>query len=130
MSRSIFHSLTDDFQFGKYIGQSLKTVIETHPDYLMWCLDNLSHLKLSSDLIEDIHDNYPDFPGNDFLDEHVLHETDYRSNYHFYHRNDYYDEPRHYEEYAGTYVQDVMGWSDEMIDDALDGDPDAYWNID
>lgn len=36
----------------------------------------------------------------------------------------------HYEKYAGTYVQDVEGWSDEMIDEALDGEPDAYWNID
>lgn len=35
-----------------------------------------------------------------------------------------------YGRYAGTYAQDVVGWTDEMIDDALDGDPDAYWNID
>lgn len=33
-------------------------------------------------------------------------------------------------EYAGTYVSDVMGWSDEEINDVLDGEPDAYWNID
>ena len=35
-----------------------------------------------------------------------------------------------YDEYNGTYVQDVEGWSDQMIDDVLDGEPDAYWNID
>jgi hypothetical protein len=40
--------------------------------------------------------------------------------------DDYYEES----EYDGTYVHDVEGWSDEMIGDALDGDPDAYWNID
>lgn len=42
------------------------------------------------------------------------------------------DEPygSHYGEYAGSYAQDVMGYSDEVIDDAFDGDPDAYWNID
>ena len=27
-------------------------------------------------------------------------------------------------------VRNVEGWSDQMIDDALDGEPDAYWNID
>lgn len=32
----------------------------------------------------------------------------------------------HYDEYAGTY----MGYSDDAINDAFDGDPDAYWNID
>lgn len=35
-----------------------------------------------------------------------------------------------YEEYNGSYAQDVMGYSDQAIDDAFDGDPDAYWNID
>lgn len=36
----------------------------------------------------------------------------------------------HYGEYAGTYAQDVAGFSDDVIDDAFDGEPDAYWNID
>lgn len=36
----------------------------------------------------------------------------------------------HYEEFAGTYAQDVAGYSDEDIYDAFDGDPEAYWNID
>lgn len=47
-----------------------------------------------------------------------------------YHKDIDYQERQHYEEYAGTYAQDVMGFSDEQIDDAFDGDPDAYWNID
>ena len=46
-----------------------------------------------------------------------------------------YDDPscesdRTYNEYSGSYAQDVEGWSDQDIDDVLDGDPDAYWNID
>ena len=46
--------------------------------------------------------------------------------------NDSYndEEIRHYEEYAGSYAQDYMGFSDEDINDAFDGDPEAYWNID
>lgn len=41
-----------------------------------------------------------------------------------------YDDERTYENYNGSYAQDVEGWSDQDIDDVLDGDPDAYWNID
>lgn len=41
-----------------------------------------------------------------------------------------YDDYEDKSEFAGTYVHDVMGWSDEEIYDVLDGDPDAYWNID
>lgn len=43
---------------------------------------------------------------------------------------DYDDYGTHYGEFAGSYAQDVMGYSDDVINDAFDGDPDAYWNID
>lgn len=42
----------------------------------------------------------------------------------------FYDEDRTFEEFNGSYAQDVEGWSDQDIYDAFDGDPDAYWNID
>jgi len=35
-----------------------------------------------------------------------------------------------YNEYNGTYAQDVMGFSDQTISDAFEGDPDACWNVD
>ncbi|MBQ9201931.1 MAG: hypothetical protein IJ154_06145 [Bacteroidales bacterium] len=126
MSKYTFLSLEDEFQFGKHQGSSLNMIIEFDPGYLVWCLENINRLSFSFDLIEEIKDKYPDFPGIDLLDQHgyePIHEDD----------NDEYDNyyyGEHYGEYAGTYVQDVMGWSDERIGDALDGEPDAYWNID
>lgn len=47
---------------------------------------------------------------------------DYRS-LQEYRESTYYD-------YNGSYAQDVMGYSDQSINDAFDGDPEAYWNID
>lgn len=35
-----------------------------------------------------------------------------------------------YDEFSGSYAQDVMGYSDDVINDAFEGDPDMYWNID
>ena len=35
-----------------------------------------------------------------------------------------------YEDYNGSYAQDYAGYSDQIIDDVFDGDPDMYWNID
>jgi hypothetical protein len=53
-------------------------------------------------------------------------DLDYNNSY----NDDYdYDNPS-YGRYAGSYAQDVEGWSDNDIDDVFDGDPDAYWNID
>lgn len=46
---------------------------------------------------------------------------------------DDYDDSYQYDQYgefAGTYAQDVMGYSDDEIYDVFEGDPDAYWNID
>lgn len=41
-----------------------------------------------------------------------------------------FEDYEEYSEYEGTYVHDELGWDDDMISDALDGEPDAYWNID
>lgn len=45
------------------------------------------------------------------------------------------DEPderthRHYGQFIGSYAQDVAGYDDDTINDAFEGDPDNYWNID
>lgn len=40
------------------------------------------------------------------------------------------DYGREYGEYAGSYAQDVAGYSDDVINDAFEGDPEIYWNID
>ncbi len=47
-----------------------------------------------------------------------------------YHACREYHENQTYEQFNGTYAQDVAGLSDQTINDAFDGDPDAYWNID
>ncbi|MDA3815967.1 MAG: hypothetical protein PF486_01225 [Prolixibacteraceae bacterium] len=40
-----------------------------------------------------------------------------------------FDRPS-YGQYHGSHAQDIEGLSDDFINDALEGDPDAYWNID
>ena len=44
--------------------------------------------------------------------------------------DDAYDRYYNESEYEGTYEHDVEGWDDDLINSALDGVPDAYWNID
>ena len=55
---------------------------------------------------------------------------DHRRTQSEYQDDDYDDYGTHYGEFAGSYAQDVMGYSDDVINDAFEGDPDAYWNID
>ena len=65
------------------------------------------------------HDLNPNLP---------IRDTRYSNMYKNQRRYDSYGS--HYGEYEGSYAQDVMGYSDDVINDAFDGDPDAYWNID
>ena len=69
-------------------------------------------------------------PHDDFVfeDEWFQQRFDDRDDDEYY-DDEYYDE-RIPSEYEGTYAHDVMGLSDDFIDDVLDGEPDAYWNID
>jgi len=43
---------------------------------------------------------------------------------------EYYERGESYGKYSDSYAQYYEGLSDDFIDDVLDGDPDAYWNID
>lgn len=61
---------------------------------------------------------FSDLPGSSYYREEMDEDDTY---------DDY---GTHYGEYAGSYAQDVMGYSDDVIDDAFEGDPDMYWNID
>jgi hypothetical protein len=67
-----------------------------------------------------LHDLNPSLPVRGM----VLHTTSHDE------YDDYDDYGTHYGEFAGTYAQDVAGFSDDVINDAFEGDPDAYWNID
>ncbi len=64
------------------------------------------------------------FSDEEFDDEDSGYVGDYEQDY-----DDYY-ERESYGRYAGSYAQDVAGLSDDFINDVLDGNPDAYWNID
>lgn len=129
MNKSTFCSLEDEFKSEKHLGTSIKEDIDSYTGFVVWCLENLSHLKISPEMIEIIRGTYPDYQRDSLLNIHELYEPDFEEDDYYDLNDGYYEEPP-YREYAGTYVQEEMGWSDEMIDDALDGDPDAYWNID
>ncbi len=62
-----------------------------------------------------------------------LHEDDFffqEDEYDREEESNFEDEYNKFGKYAGTYAQDVEGFSDDIIDIAFDGHPDAYWNID
>jgi hypothetical protein len=47
-----------------------------------------------------------------------------------YESSNEYEGKKTYENYRGSYAQDIEGYSDQDIDNIFEGDPDMYWNVD
>lgn len=140
-----FGSINDIFKFGKYSGLPFSAVILTNPEYIYWCLNNIGDFELTISAIREIREFFPSFiiaesfkghivldDGNGDSDDYYSH--DYRDNSYRYDDDEhyegrYYDEDATFGRYAGSYAQDVLGYSDDDIDTIFDGDPSAVWNI-
>ena len=136
--RCEFYSLEDQFNFGRYRGLSLADVLDINPSYLDWCVKHCTGMAflLQSSGIEEMNLVYPNFCMDNLfysrLEENFqfMEYGDDEDNCieEFY---DYYkDSSPTYEKYAGSWAQDVEGYSDDDIDTIFDGDPSTYWNID
>lgn len=128
-----FYTLDTEFTFGKYEGKTVKEILEIQPSYLDWCAINLDHFYISDEIISEIKVIKPDFTITEegkqkLADKYSTWENEQQQD--DYDDYDDYDRRESYGQYAGSYAQDVEGLSDDFINDVLDGDPDAYWNID
>jgi len=128
-----FYTLDTEFTFGKYEGKTVKEILELQPTYLDWCAINLDHFYISEEIIAEIKVIKPDFTITEegkqkLADKYSTWENEQQQD----DSDDYddFDRRESYGQYAGSYAQDVEGLSDDFINDVLDGDPDAYWNID
>ena len=136
---TIIEHLDDTFEFGKFKGSTLGEVLMYKPDYLRWVVENVdgNTFKLEDSAITEIRLIFLEFEiteGFERMREKQLNEL-------FTQENNFHKEPfvvsdncwvdsQTYGRYAGTYAQDVAGYSDDEIDTIFDGEPDAYWNID
>lgn len=118
--------LDSEFDFGKYNGQTISQVFESNPGYIDWCLENVDFFELCEETIESLKKLNPGFR----FSKKALDANNSKLNY----TPNPPDPPdpwehygRSYDEYGGGPTGDL---SDDFIDDVLDGEPDAYWNID
>lgn len=133
--------LDDKFRFGKFSGCTFAEVVEYNPDYISWVLENVNGAMcvFCDSVIEELRQFFPHFEispsfeamRNQRIEEFEDWEDESYENQEFDDHGFYDDnDPPTYGRYAGSYVQEEMGYSDDDIDIIFDGDPDAYWNID
>ena len=116
-------------------------VAKTNFGYIEWCLLNVDRFYVSKSLLERLAARFK----RSKVSENVLNvvaakhrkllklEKEQEKEDNRYDEPDgwhNYNERDTYGQYSGSYAQDVEGLSDNFINDVLDGEPDAYWNID
>lgn len=121
-----FYTLDTEFTFGKYEGKTVKEILEIQPTYLDWCAINLDHFYISDEIIAEIKVIKPDFTITEegkqkLADKYSTWENEQQGDDY----DDYDDYSPSYEKYGGAY-----GYDDDTIDNAFEGDPENYWNID
>lgn len=136
----IFDTIEDQFNFGRYKGLSLADVLDINPSYLDWCVKHCTGILfiLYDEAVAQIKQVYPHFFMDKLfescrIDEIELFECGYSDDSDMEVIDtfkDYWNEPQTYDRYAGSWAQDIGGYSDNDIDTIFDGDPSAYWNID
>lgn len=142
MKRTILYDWESRFNFGKHKGQTCKEVYQKDVQYISWCFQKIDWFCITDEIFEQLpiviaarENNFlnPANPQENWLqiftDKHNHKKERIVNTYPRANDNDYY-ERESYGQYAGSYAQDVEGLSDDFINDVLDGDPDAYWNID
>lgn len=133
------YDLDDKIAFGKHEGKTIQEILDCDAQYIYWCINNLESFGISADAMKAAKAKVITFGAVEKVNAERINcgttqkrrlerQKAREEECYDYYEEDFY--PQHYGAYAGTYAQDVEGLSDEFIEDALGGDPDAYWNID
>lgn len=131
-----FYDICTPFSFGKNKGSTLCDVIIEDASYFYWCINNIPDFIIGKKALEQIRNLFPMFIIPENFRSHVKGSYDFEKVKKEEDLMEYsdnwglYEGLPTFEKYNGSYAQDVMGYSDDDIDIILDGEPDAYWNID
>lgn len=125
------YKIYTEFHFGKHINKDILTVCKIDQSYISWCLTNLEHFFISDDDLAEVLEEIPNFRLSVEASQKQQEKQQKWDNY--------YSEPEDYNEYNDPYENYgtsgdeygwYNGWSDDVINDAFDGDPEATWNVD
>jgi hypothetical protein len=115
--------LNYELDFGKHKGKTLQEVFEDNPGYIDWCLKNVGFFEVDEETLDDLEKLNPGFR----FSKKAWDTNDAKINYEPDPPDPWEDYGCSYDKYNGGPTGDL---SDDFIDDVLDGEPDAYWNID
>lgn len=109
--------------FGKYNGKTLCEVFAENPGYIEWCMKKVEFFELDDNTINELQLLRPGFKFSSEArksnEEKVIYKPEPVDPWEGF--------GRRYDQYEGG----PTGYlSDDFIDYVLDGEPDAYWNID
>ena len=132
-----YYHLTDELNFGKYKGKTLLHILQTDLNYVLWALKNVYSFYVWYDVIDYLDKK---FYLLDVTESEIRHYDISKSHLSSF-KHSFRDvkwriklEDEIQREIFGGSGDDWDDWADEssssLLDDAFEGDPDNYWNID
>lgn len=139
------YGLDSEMNFGKYKGWKVSDVLKDKGgiNYISWCYASIPEFALSNEAFGEweLLFGLRDIPKSSlelqkYYQDLIATQNDRLSRFRCVEENhdrgnrktSYSDE--FISPYAGSYASGIAGYSDEVIDEAFDGDPEVYWNID
>jgi len=126
-----YYRLKTTIEFGKYNQKTLADVLSIDKPYIEWCLINLDHFCFDAFLVSDLYTNNVNFSLSiEALT--ALSKKLVPSNNSSINSLDEDDNDDYEEDYgsSGEKYGWYNGFSDDVIDDAFEGDPSNTWNVD
>jgi hypothetical protein len=133
-----YYSLTTQFEFGKHFQKTLEEVLNIEKSYVEWCLIYLEDFCFDAFLVNDFSSGNVNLSLSEealtALSKKLAPQNNSKANSLYEDDDDYEsDDFDNYEEGYGR-SGEKYGWyngfSDDVIDDAFEGEPSNTWNVD
>jgi hypothetical protein len=142
-----YHEMDTILQFGKYKGETVRSVLLQNSKYVPWCLINNEFFVISDEVFWNLsiikllklhNNNATAIDGlTNYLNLHNSKKLKHHQQLENYNRinnqSDDWPEEDNDNNFYNSGTQKYGGYNgfdDEAIDEAFDGDPEATWNVD
>jgi len=129
-----FYEIDTELTFGKHSGKTLREIVEIEYSYIHWCLNNIDHFIIdgyTANQLNKVNSSFSLWDEEKIILKERIEEYMYEQNLKMeLEMSDVSTYQAHSNE-DDFYEEDSDDYSDDdYLNDAFDGDEDAYWNID
>ena len=123
------YSVDTIITFGKHKGKSIQEIVSIDNGYINWCILKLEHFYINNENINKLKQIHPSFNLSD-NEKKILSSKSKLMEIVKQNTNNYNEENTNNQKNSYKKYNNAYGFDDNTIDNAFEGDPENYWNID